>query len=57
MKSTVNLLITAGIAMSATSVFATNGDSLIGLGAKSRAMGGTGIAHYNGAESATSNPA
>jgi len=57
MKPTINLLIAAGIIMSATSAFATNGDNLIGLGAKSRAMGGTGIAHYSGAESATSNPA
>ncbi|OYZ30762.1 MAG: hypothetical protein B7Y30_12200 [Campylobacterales bacterium 16-40-21] len=39
------------------SLYATNGDNLIGLGAKSRAMGGTGTAHYNGSESATSNPA
>lgn len=36
---------------------ATNGDSLIGLGAISRAMGGTGIAHFAGAESALKNPA
>ncbi|RDH84904.1 MAG: aromatic hydrocarbon degradation protein [endosymbiont of Galathealinum brachiosum] len=38
-------------------VVATNGDSLIGLGAISRAMGGTGIAHFAGAESALKNPA
>ena len=38
-------------------VVATNGDSLIGLGAISRAMGGTGIAHFSGAESALKNPA
>lgn len=36
---------------------ATNGDTLIGLGAISRAMGGTGIAHFAGAESALKNPA
>ena len=39
------------------SVFATNGDTLIGLGAISRSMGGTGIAHFSGAESALKNPA
>ena len=57
MKNTIKLALVAAMAMGATSAFATNGDSLIGLGAKSRAMGGTGIAHYNGAESALSNPA
>lgn len=36
---------------------ATNGDTLIGLGATSRAMGGTGIAHFAGSESALKNPA
>jgi long-chain fatty acid transport protein len=39
------------------SAFATNGDTLIGLGAISRSMGGTGIAHFAGAESALKNPA
>ena len=41
----------------ATSLFATNGDHLIGLGPKSRAMGGAGIAYSLGAESALVNPA
>ncbi|MDD5211449.1 MAG: outer membrane protein transport protein [Sulfuricurvum sp.] len=40
-----------------TSLYATNGDNLVGLGAKALGMGGTGMAHYNGSESATSNPA
>ena len=57
MKNTIKLALVAAMAMGATSAFATNGDNLIGLGAKSRAMGGTGIAHFNGSESATSNPA
>ena len=57
MRKTIKLALAASMAMGATSAFATNGDSLIGLGAKSRAMGGTGIAHFNGSESATSNPA
>ena len=43
--------------IAAMSLFATNGDSLIGLGAKSRGMGGVGIATYFGAENALSNPA
>jgi long-chain fatty acid transport protein len=38
-------------------VFATNGDVMIGHGAKSSAMGGLGIAVSHGAESALSNPA
>jgi len=57
MTKTIKLALVAAMAMGATSAFATNGDNLIGLGAKSRAMGGTGVAHFNGAESGTSNPA
>ena len=45
------------VALSASVLLATNGDSLIGLGAKSRAMGGVGIATYFGAENTLSNPA
>ena len=43
--------------VAAMSLFATNGDSLIGLGAQSRGMGGVGIATYFGAENALTNPA
>lgn len=57
MTKTIKLALVAAMAMGATSAFATNGDNLIGTGAKSRAMGGTGVAHFNGSESATSNPA
>ena len=57
MTKSIKLALVAAMAMGATSAFATNGDNLIGLGAKSRAMGGTGIAHFNGAESGTANPA
>ena len=39
-----------------TLLFATNGDYLIGLGPKSRALGGAGIAYSLGAESALVNP-
>ncbi|HIO70492.1 MAG TPA: aromatic hydrocarbon degradation protein [Campylobacterales bacterium] len=38
-------------------LLATNGDTLIGVGVESRAMGGTGIASFNGSENALSNPA
>jgi len=41
----------------ATSAFATNGDTLIGLGAQSRALGGTGTAAFFGSENALTNPA
>jgi long-chain fatty acid transport protein len=40
-----------------TAINATNGDNLIATGAKSLGMGGAATAHYNGAESATANPA
>ena len=43
--------------LTAATLFATNGDNLIGLGVESRALGGTGIANFNGAENALSNPA
>ena len=43
--------------ITATTLQATNGDNLIGIGAKARGMGGTGIAVSHGAESALSNPA
>jgi len=52
------LIVSAAVASTfSLNAVATNGDSLIGLGAISRAMGGTGIAHYMGAESALKNPA
>ena len=53
------ITLTKAIAISlitATTLHATNGDNLIGIGAKSRAMGGTSIAVYNGAESGLNNP-
>ncbi|BAF72459.1 OmpP1/FadL family transporter [Sulfurovum sp. NBC37-1] len=58
-KSNLNLLGT-GIALSlvtSTLLHATNGDTLIGLGAKARGMGGVGIAVTHGAESGLANPA
>lgn len=57
MKKTIKLAVVAALALGTTSAFATNGTSLIGYGAKSRAMGGTGVAQYQGAESGFNNPA
>ncbi|MBD3807020.1 outer membrane protein transport protein [Sulfuricurvum sp.] len=57
MKKTIKLAVVAALALGATSAFATNGDHLIGLGAKARGMGGTGIGMGHGAESALANPA
>jgi len=57
MKKTIKLAVVAALALGATSAFATNGDVLIGLGAKSRGMAGTSIGISHGAESALANPA
>ncbi|MDP3466262.1 MAG: outer membrane protein transport protein [Sulfuricurvum sp.] len=57
MKRTIKLAVAAAIALSGTAAFATNGDHLIGLGAKARGMGGVGIGMSHGAESALANPA
>ena len=57
MTRTIKLAMAAAMALTATSVFATNGDNLMGLGAKARGMGGVGIATAFGAESGLANPA
>jgi len=57
MKKTIKLAVVAALALGATSAFATNGSTLIGMGAKSRGMAGTSLAVSHGAESALSNPA
>src|SRR3989338_3368359 len=57
MKRSIKIAVAAAIALSATSAFATNGDNLIGVGAKARGMGGVGIGMSHGAESALANPA
>ena len=53
--------LTRGILLStvvaSTTLYATNGDTLIGVGVKTRGMGGAGIAFSHGAESALVNPA
>ena len=37
--------------------YATNGDTMMAVGSQSTALGGTGVAHYMGADSAWANPA
>jgi long-chain fatty acid transport protein len=57
MRKTIKLAVVAALALGTTSAFATNGDVMIGQGAKSRSMGGVGIAKSFGAESGLANPA
>ena len=59
MIKTKHLLVkaTALSLIASTALHATNGDTLIAVGAKARGMGGTGIAISHGAESALTNPA
>ena len=60
MKTNTFAKIGTGIALSlvtSTLLHATNGDTLIGVGAKARGMGGVGIGMSHGAESTLANPA
>ena len=57
MKKTTLALAISAAAVAATPAFATNGDALLGLGAQSRALGGTGTAAFYGSENALTNPA
>lgn len=57
MKRSIKIAVAAAVALSATSALATNGDAMIGVGAKAVGMGGTGIGISHGAESALTNPA
>ena len=57
MKRTIKLAVAAAVALTSTAAFATNGDHLIGMGAKARGMGGIGIGMSHGAESGLANPA
>ena len=56
MKPTRLALAIATAAMVSQPVLATNGTNMIGLGAQSSAMGGTGVAAYYGAENVVINP-
>ncbi|MDO8927068.1 MAG: outer membrane protein transport protein [Sideroxyarcus sp.] len=49
-------LITLGMAASPLA-FATNGDEMMAVGSQSTALGGSGVAHFMGAESVWANPA
>ncbi|WP_415250145.1 OmpP1/FadL family transporter [Sulfurimonas sp.] len=57
MNKTIKLAVVAALALGATSAFATNGSTMIGMGAKTRGMAGIGIGMGHGAESTLSNPA
>ena len=56
MKPTRLALAIATAAMVSQPVLATNGTNMIGLGAQSAALGGTGVAAYYGAENVIINP-
>lgn len=49
-------IITLGMAVSPLA-FATNGDEMMAVGSQSTALGGSGVAHFMGAESVWANPA
>ncbi len=57
MKRTIKLAVVAALALGATSAFATNGATMIAVGAKAMGMGATGIGVGHGAESTLANPA
>ncbi len=57
MKKSIKLAVVAALALGSTSAFATNGSNLIATGASARAMGGTGIGIFHGAESGLANVA
>ena len=57
MNKKIKLAVVAALALGATSSFATNGSNLMGIGIKSRAMGGVTIGTSHGAESGLSNSA
>jgi long-chain fatty acid transport protein len=56
MTRTIKLAVAAAVALTSTAAFATNGSTMIGVGAKSVGMGGTSIGIGHGAESALANP-
>jgi long-chain fatty acid transport protein len=57
MTRSIKLAVAAAVALTSTAAFATNGDHLIGMGAKARGMGGVSIGMSHGAESGLANPA
>ena len=57
MKYSIKLSVSTFLILSSTALFATNGDLMIGQGAKSVSMGGVGIAKSFGSDSGIANPA
>jgi long-chain fatty acid transport protein len=55
-KKLVVSMFAAGIFASPLA-YATNGDTMMAVGSQNTALGGTGVAHFTGAESAFANPA
>ncbi|MCX7192869.1 MAG: outer membrane protein transport protein, partial [Proteobacteria bacterium] len=56
LKKIVVSLFTVGV-MASPLAHATNGDTMMSVGSENTALGGTGVAHYVGAESTFANPA
>lgn len=56
LKKIVLSLLAAGMAVSPLA-HATNGDTMMAVGSQNTALGGTGVAHFVGAESTFANPA
>lgn len=54
-RSAVAVLVLA--ALSSQQAFATNGAAMMAVGSQNTALGGTGVAHFTGADSAFANPA
>ncbi len=57
MKNIIKLAFPTFLILSSSALYATNGDLMIGQGAKSKAMGGVGVAKSFGADSGLANPA
>lgn len=55
-KKLAHLLLVSGTLLPLLSHAVTNGDELFAAGTENTALGGTGVAHYVGAESAFANP-
>lgn len=55
LKKIVVLMFAAGV-MAAPAAYATNGDTMMAVGSENTALGGTGVAHFVGAESLFANP-
>lgn len=56
-KKLVVAMFAAGMVASPLLAHATNGDEMMAVGSQSTALGGTGVAHFMGAESVWANPA